>query len=65
MYICINGKNKTNKYESIDLNGIYCRDSCPVPGLTCTKEIGVTRLWSDTTTWGSSLLPTRKLPNET
>lgn len=27
VFVCING-NKSNKFESIDLNGIYCRVSC-------------------------------------
>lgn len=27
IFVCVNGK-KTNKFESIDLNGIYCRITC-------------------------------------
>jgi hypothetical protein len=28
-YVCINAKARSTKYESVDLNGIYCRETCP------------------------------------
>ena len=37
-HLCINGKAKTTKYEAIDLNAIYCRDTCPMPGAECDRE---------------------------
>lgn len=30
-YLCVAG-NRVNRFESIDMNGIYCRQTCAVPG---------------------------------
>ncbi len=30
LYLCINGR-KTNTFESVDLNPVYCRETCPKP----------------------------------
>ena len=40
LYVCLNAKNRTTQYtEAIDMNGIYCRETCPVEGFaTCEKE---------------------------
>jgi len=38
LHICINGKNKTIKNEALDLNAIFCRDTCPMPGSECERE---------------------------
>lgn len=40
MYLCLNSKDREGKYETVEVNGIYCRDTCPVPGFECEKEIG-------------------------
>ena len=49
--ICISGINRNTSYNSIDVSGIYCRDTCPKVGLSCTREVGLVRKWSDTTLW--------------
>lgn len=47
-YVCINGKQREGIFEWIDANAIYCRDTCPLPGFTCTKENFV-RNWNNVT----------------
>ncbi len=39
LYLCLNGRSRTHFYESVDLNGIFCRDVCTSAGLTCKKEV--------------------------
>lgn len=45
LYLCVNGLNKQSKFDTIDLDGVFCRDFCPEPGQMCVRE-GFTRLFS-------------------
>lgn len=56
----MNGKNRTNMYESVDMNGIFCRDMCAQAVGNCTKE-SIKRKWSESVNW--SELKLRKTPN--
>ena len=42
----MNGKGREGRYESVDLNGIFCDLTCPMPGMNCTKEAFLRR-WSN------------------
>jgi len=46
LYMCINGKNHLTPFDSIDMNAIYCRDTCPTAGFQCTKET-IVRFWNN------------------
>lgn len=50
LYVCINGKDKASPFDSVDLNAIYCRDTCPTAGFQCTKET-IVRFWNNDTQW--------------
>lgn len=61
MYLCLNGKDRIEN-DAVMIDGIFCRDSCPTSGLSCTRE-GFTRLYSAQAQWTESLA-LRKLPSE-
>lgn len=42
-YLCLSGKDKINDFEKTAIKAIYCRETCPIPGFACEKEIGVIR----------------------
>lgn len=44
-YLCLTSKNRENKYENIEINGIYCRDTCP-SGFVCEEDVEVANLRS-------------------
>jgi hypothetical protein len=62
IYLCVDGKSKTGPNDFVSVNGIRCRDTCPLPNMSCTRETFV-RKWSDAATWTSGNY--RKLPTET
>lgn len=45
-YLCINGKGKA-KYSDIKVDAVYCRETCPIPGFNCEKEVGKVRKFSE------------------
>lgn len=51
VYVCVNGKQRSNPpLDWIDMNGIYCRETCAQAGFNCKKETFV-RDWDNTTQW--------------
>ena len=40
-YLCVSGKGRQTQFDSVHINGIYCRDTCPKPGISCpVTDIG-------------------------
>lgn len=50
-YLCLTGNGRTalaEYTENIDLNGVYCRDTCPNEGkYQCTREVANVRYFYD------------------
>lgn len=38
MYLCVSGKNKILQ-DSIDVNAVYCRETCPKTIVTCDEKV--------------------------
>lgn len=55
LYVCVSGRNKAMR-EWIDVNGIRCRDFCPVEPEDENRE-DFFRLWSNATMWPNGVLP--------
>lgn len=59
LYVCINGKNRV-WFDKVDVNAVFCRETCPVPGALCTSD-GKDRSWSDLANWKAE--PSVRVPH--
>lgn len=65
LYLAINSKGRSIVTESIDLNGVFCRFTCEQVSMSCEKEMGKIRLFSEATQWTENETSLyRKLPTE-
>ena len=55
LHLCASGRNRTF-FEYIDVNAIYCRNLCPAPPGSCTKE-STLRYWNNAAQWPGAVLP--------
>lgn len=42
-YLCLTSKNRENIYENVEINGIYCRETCP-SGFVCDEDIEIANI---------------------
>ena len=56
LFVCVSGENRELR-EWIDVNGIRCRDFCPIEPDEGGVREDFFRYWSDTANWENNVLP--------